>query len=598
MPLISIDRNRLLKAVQLAVLDLEEGHAPDPFRFADYNLAHPNFLDRLAANLQRGLLRPSPLLEMTFPKSEFAVRPGRRIEIEDLTILYYCILMLSQDLEDKLRPGVVAYRLRTMTPVRVRQAATLILPKYLRRRLRIIEPWYDAWPSFVRSLRRDYARGKNVVGTSDITSFYEDIDLGVLRSELRTRVSPKRRILANILVEMYQSWCARDIHLIRQNRGLPQGTASSGVVANYYLMSFDDALSRFAVQHSLRWYRYNDDMRIVGARRDDVKRGLRTIGFQLSRLNLIQQGSKTRILIGPSARRDLFDKRPEKIGALIKQVQRRSRLPERSRKAMLRAFDNFLGSLASGDEKKDSTVLSMLYHGFGEIGSDRLLPRWKSDYTREPTRARSILQYVGRFLDRTGQCNSLIGFLKLQRSRATDWELAQFVRCCRRLRHLPPEARNLLSAIAQAKSSNWYVRQQAVLTLGWMGFRAEIRALTRVLFTEWEDEVRRAILTTLFLVSESDEKRLLIQASQDETLKVVRMANYLLALRRDANLALQALKQFRTPNEIFFSDNFWKLYQIRHNQDQNTRTAFVRVVSTTKAHLKGQFCRSHLRTLS
>src|SRR5580704_6633986 len=270
MPLISIDRNRLLKAVQLAVLDLEEGHAPDPFRFADYNLAHPNFLDRLAANLHRGLLRPSPLLEMTFPKSEFAVRPGRRIEIEDLTILYYCILMLSQDLEDKLRPGVVAYRLRTMTPVRVRQAATLILPKYLRRRLRIIEPWYDAWPSFVRSLRRDYARGKNVVGTSDITSFYEDIDLGVLRSELRTRVSPKRRILANILVEMYQSWCARDIHLIRQNRGLPQGTASSGVVANYYLMSFDDALSRFAVQHSLRWYRYNDDMRIVGARRDDV----------------------------------------------------------------------------------------------------------------------------------------------------------------------------------------------------------------------------------------------------------------------------------------------------------------------------------------
>jgi len=42
-PYITVYRNRLLQAIQLAVLDLEEGHAPDPFRYSDYNVGHPSF---------------------------------------------------------------------------------------------------------------------------------------------------------------------------------------------------------------------------------------------------------------------------------------------------------------------------------------------------------------------------------------------------------------------------------------------------------------------------------------------------------------------------------------------------------------------------
>jgi hypothetical protein len=347
-------------------------------------------------------------LELTFPKSEFAVRPGRRIEIEDLAVVYYCILALAEDLEDRLRPGVTAYRVRTGPSPRIVQSATLILPKSLRKKLRMVAPWYNAWPSFIRSLRRDYTKfRRKFVGTSDITSFYEDVDLGLLRNELRARVSRNHQALVNILVEMYQAWSSRDVHLIRQNRGLPQGTSSSGVVANYYLMSFDDALSKYARAHNVRWYRYNDDMRIVGADREDVKRGLRIIGQQLSRLNLIQQGSKTRILTGRRARHDLFDTRPEKIDRLIRKIQKHSPLPRRSRVSALREFDKYLKAVLNTDDKRDSTVLAMLYRGYGQLESDRLLSRWRRDYNREPARARTILSYVARFLDRSGQCKSL-----------------------------------------------------------------------------------------------------------------------------------------------------------------------------------------------
>ena len=43
MGFITVYRGRLLQALQLAVLDLEEGHAPDPFRYSDYNVGHPEF---------------------------------------------------------------------------------------------------------------------------------------------------------------------------------------------------------------------------------------------------------------------------------------------------------------------------------------------------------------------------------------------------------------------------------------------------------------------------------------------------------------------------------------------------------------------------
>jgi len=397
---------------------------------------------------------------------------------------------------------------------------------------------------------------------------------------------------------MYQAWSARDIHFVRQSRGLPQGTNSSGVVANYYLMSFDDALTKHARTHNLRWYRYNDDMRLLGADREDVKRGLRIIGQQLSRLNLIQQGSKTRILTGRKARQDLFDTRPQKIEGLIRNIQKRSPLPKRSRISALRKMKYYLKGIVSTEDKKDSTVLAMLFRGYGELGSDQLLPRWRSDYNREPTRARTILSYVARFLDRPGQCRGLARILAAQKSRATDWEIAQFVRCCRRMKHLPSLAQRNLNSLAQSKNSNWFVRQQAVLSLGWLRLSGEVRQLCRILFSEWDEEVRRAILTVMFLLPRSEEDVLLRGASRDEAPKVSRMANYLLALREDATLALATLKQFTKPNEAFFCDNFWKLYQIKRNTDQNTQLALQRILGKTSADLVGQFVRKHLRALS
>jgi Reverse transcriptase (RNA-dependent DNA polymerase) len=599
MSFITVYKNRLHQALQMAVLDLEEGHAPDPFRYSDYNLQNPSFLDRIEVSLRQGLYRPNLPLEVSFPKSEFAIRPGKRIELEDLVVVYYCLIAISEDLEDKLKAGVTAYRIRRGTPPTIVQQASLILPRYLRKRMQIIDPWYNAWPKFMKRLRREYvASGRRFVGTSDITSFYEDVDLGLLRAGLSSRVRKGTLSFVNLLVEMYQGWATRDIHSVRQNRGLPQGTSSSGVIANYFLMPFDDELYSYARAKGLRWFRYNDDMRLLGAKREDVRLGLRRIGQHLGRLNLIQQGSKTRILFGSRAREDLFDTRGEKISTLVKKIQSKKKRSRRSHRSILGKLDDLLATVKDTSRKTDSTTLIMLYTAYRQMRSDRLLRRWKKDYLREPARTRSILAYVSEFLDRPGQCKSALKLLERQRKTATDWELAQFLRTFRRMNYLPPDAKTTLRFLSQSKALNWYVRQQAVLTIGWFCLTTEAYRLSGILDTEWDDEVRRAILTILFLLPHEEERKAIRRAARDLSPKVSRMANFLLQLRRDTSIARPMLKQFYGPNEVFFGDNFWKLYQVRWVRDETTRAMAARSIERSLPILTGHFAKIHLRALA
>jgi hypothetical protein len=163
------------------------------------------------------------------------------------------------------------------------------------------------------------------------------------------------------------------------------------------------------------------------------------------------------------------------------------------------------------------------------------------------------------------------------------------------MKHLSINLVGTLNSLAQSKNTNWYVRQQAILTLGWFSLSREIRQLSAILFTEWDEEVRRAILPVLCLLPPSEENLLVSRASRDESPKVSRMANFLLTLRDDATLAQASLKQFIKPNEIFFCDNFWKLYQIKRNPERNTRDMLERIRNKSSVELPGRFARGHLR---
>jgi len=587
-------RTRLDLAFQLAVSDLEDSQTPDPFRNADQDWRHERALDRLERALRNGTYRPELPQVVSLPKNEFASRPGKRISIDDLTVLFYITLGLAEVFEDRLRAGVTAYRVRRVKPT-ISAKRRYVLPRYLRRRHKIVDPWYDAWPKFHRQLQAQYALGRKYVGTSDITSFYEAIDLKVFRAVLHNEATRPLRPLVHLLADIYTAWSARDVHSLGLDRGIPQGTETSGVVANYFLMPFDSALDKYARSRALTWYRYSDDLRLIGRDRDAVRIGLRVIGEELSRLNLIQQAGKTEILTGQRARSELFDRRPDRIEAARKRIKIAT--TTRARNAGLGELDRVLETIPDAVEmdKLSSRALAMLYGAYGQAGSDRLLSRWRRDFLAEPQRSKTITSYLSGFLNRESRVKQLLCLIDEQKDRATDWELATLLRGLRRSHRLPAVGTPLLLSIARAKKRNWYVRQQAACCIGWFQLRTEARTLVASFEREGDDEVRRSLVPLSYLLDPAFETLWLGDLARDESPRVSRMANFLLALRTDRELAARHLRRFYSPDEVFLVDNVWRLYQIRHNPAVAVQLA---ATLTRFGPITNLAVRAHIRCLS
>lgn len=587
---------RLELALDLAITDIEESQTPDPFRNSDYDWRRNRMLERLAKGLRTGTYSPEPPLLVALPKSEFAVRPGKRVRVEDLTVLFYIVLGLASVFEDRLRAGVTAYRVRQSRAM-ISPRRRYILPRYLRRRHNIIDPWYDAWPKFHKRLQAEYELGRRFVGTSDITSFYEAIDLGLMRRVLLDQATRPIRPLVHLASDMYLSWSARDVQSLASNRGIPQGTNTSGVIANYFLVPFDNALRTYARSKRLTWYRYSDDLRLVGRDREAVRYGLRMIGHELSKLNLLQQSSKTEILTGRRARYELFDPRPGRIERA--RAQLRTAKTIQSKAVAVRKLDRILETVGprSDADKLQSRTLAMLYGAYREAGSDHLLRRWQRDLVAEPQRSETIMSYVGSFLGRPGVARDLLEILDRRRDVATDWELAMMLRTFRRARILPPGAGSILLELATRKSRNWYVRQQAICCIGWFRLERQARTLIAACDREWDDEVRRSIVTLSFLLDVGVERNWLAECARDLSQPVSRMANFLLALRSDAALASEHIKRFSSPNEIFMVDNAWRLYHSRLNQEPGVQARFARALQRLETLAANPHVRAHIEVL-
>ena len=151
--------------------------------------------------------------------------------------------------------------------------------------------------------------------------------------------------------------------------------------------------------------------------------------------------------------------------------------------------------------------------------------------------------------------------------------------------------------MAHLKSENWYVRQQAILSIGWFHLAPEANGLLKVLFTEWDEEVRRSIATLSFM-SPNTEVVVLEQVARDLSPKVSRMGNFLLRLREDHDLARFNLKKFREPNKVFFVDGYWRLYQIARNPDNGVQRQLADIITRTDSQPWGQFAKRHIRALS
>jgi hypothetical protein len=261
--------------VQLERRDLIEVWVPDILRFEDV-LAKPASLhaDAISRIANRGPFDAAQ--EVEYPKTPFLSRPGLLLAIEDRLAFHACIASLLP-------------RIEAITSDVVFSARASADPRYLLRNGR------DLWLEWNEAVEVAIDDGYAWMVKADVTSYFENIEHRVLFADIDA-LNPDPTVAA-ALKRMLGEWAAMP------GRGIPQGPDASRLLGNLYMLAVDDVMAT----GPWRYFRYMDDLRVLGRSREEVVEGVRVLQRECRRRGLVLSASKSDLLIGDDARDDLRD---------------------------------------------------------------------------------------------------------------------------------------------------------------------------------------------------------------------------------------------------------------------------------------------------
>jgi Reverse transcriptase (RNA-dependent DNA polymerase) len=167
---------------------------------------------------------------------------------------------------------------------------------------------FNSWTAFRKSSVERIETGAAHLVLTDITGFYENVDLGILFSDLR-QLGCDPEVL-KLLQVCLNRWC------ILLGRGLPQGLSPSGILAKIYM----NAIDRRMIDLGRDYIRYVDDIRIFCPDVPTAKRALIELAGISRRRGLNLQSAKTSILTANEALKEF-----QGIAAEIAAIQKRYR---------------------------------------------------------------------------------------------------------------------------------------------------------------------------------------------------------------------------------------------------------------------------------
>jgi len=258
--------------------DLLDDWFPDPRRFEDMlDVDHVEAI--LVDNFQHneGAFKPEKRTLFNIPKSNFTLRYGLEISLAERA-LYQALAARLVPLYDPLIPwSVFSHR-----------AAEDPSGRYLFRRA------IPAWQDFT-GVVRDGLSGTQVLLSTDLTNYFENIDLENLRKtliellpEIGTDATEKAVIRTHIatLFECLKSWCYSEW------AGLPQNRDASSFLANIYMLPVDRAM----IAQGYRYFRYMDDIKIACDSEHQARKALKSLSLELRCRGLSVNSGKTAIV--------------------------------------------------------------------------------------------------------------------------------------------------------------------------------------------------------------------------------------------------------------------------------------------------------------
>lgn len=243
-----------------------------PYQVDLIELDLQGWLQSIRSDLQNGRYSPQPISSCDVPKENGAVRPGCIMSLSDQLVYTACIGACFGFIH-----RVVSWA-NEVVDFSFRFSNDQNAVGWLR------NP-FEGWQLFrEKSLAKIKQQGIAYVVITDISGYFENIDIKTLMADLRQTEAPPEVI--EQIFRCFDRWS------IVKGRGLPQGLSPSSVLGKLYLNSIDQNLRDNGFDH----YRYVDDIRIFCKSKAQAKKAMLFLIQLLRDRGLTIQPSKTLIL--------------------------------------------------------------------------------------------------------------------------------------------------------------------------------------------------------------------------------------------------------------------------------------------------------------
>lgn len=235
-----------------------------------------SWLKQLQAEILAGYSPSAPTIA-DVPKGNGAVRLGALLPLNDRIVYAGCVGAALPAIHSTLdwSQGKVDFSYQLATSLG---------------RYEWIKNRFLGWNAFRKTSLKKIDDGASWVIITDITAFYDNIEIGTLISDLRDIGVEKDNV--NLISTCLNRWA------LMNGRGIPQALSASDILAKVYLNNIDARLSHAGINH----VRYVDDIRIFCQSEIDARKALLTLVKLLRERGLNLQSAKTEILDADQAR--------------------------------------------------------------------------------------------------------------------------------------------------------------------------------------------------------------------------------------------------------------------------------------------------------
>ena len=453
---------------------------PDIIQYADIASQWEFLRYRILAQVENGQCYPTSVEIVDLPKDRLGVRPLARFDIEHRLHYESLIVALAPMIQKALSGAVYSHR-------------------WWERRKRLLSP-VRSWIDMQHRARWHHEMNPKLsVTNTDISAFYEHIDVDILVDDLRRLKVPELQLTS---LEQF----LRSFNQLSSAWGIPQGSDMSGMLANLYLTSFDAEIRRGGFRH----FRYSDDTYVFGEDWDSLRGVLVRANRTLRHRHLNLNSSKTKIYPSEDVLALIEDKEKDAISYGIRTFA--DWAPERLRDLFDQAIEQTPPN--TRDIKFCLTNLANLL--------DYYAVKWLlSNFAQIPHIAREVLVYLDHFSKTTLGVEREVPQLLLNEE----------------LRHYPSARLHILafmirSNITSRRASDeiWrmlldrneetFVREMAARYLGLLGPPGEAGQLKQAYQLEANYRIRRALLVACYESNQCSKAWLGMVAASDDPLRL------------------------------------------------------------------------------